>query len=151
MNTNNDRLFDQYKDDITIFYQGRKIIYNEKIPQEETKQKPDIIYTKKPNKLYTIWIVDPDAPSPKNPTKRYYLHLLIINQTQKEEGDIINSYVSPSPPKGSGVHRYYTCVLEQEYRIIGLNEFARSNFNIGKFSRDNKLKLIGCTKFMVEG
>ena len=137
---------DDYKNNVYLEYDSSTISYNDLTNKQITSIEPEINFTKLPNKLYTTIIVDPDAPSPVNPTKKYYLHMLRINSNQ-----IITPYTGPNPPVGSGIHRYYTCVFEQDYRLEGIKEQPRPNFNIDKFISDNSLKLIGCFKFRVRG
>ena len=147
---NNKNQLDSYKNGITVSYQGGKkiISYGDELTKQETATEPEISFEKTPGKLYTIMMVDPDAPSRKNPTNRHWLHLLIVNLSTKSKGDIINKYEGPSPPEG--VHRYYVCVLEQKDEIKGLNEFPRLKFDVVGFTKDNDLKLLSCIKFTVK-
>ena len=57
---------------------------------------------KEKNKLLTLLIVDPDAHYPDNPTEKYMLHNLVINNDE-----IIWKYKSPNPPMDSAPHRYF--------------------------------------------
>lgn len=141
----NQQQMDSYKNNVQIVYQGKTIQYGENVPLNNTKSTPTVNYAKSPGKFYTVIMVDPDAPSPANPTKKYYLHYLVVNQSANSTGDTINQYTPPNPPEGT--HRYYTCVLEQKAPIKGLREFKRENFNVTEFTSRNNLNLIGCTKF----
>nr|DBA33998.1 TPA: hypothetical protein GDO54_001608 [Pyxicephalus adspersus] len=67
----------------------------------------------KPEKLYTLIMVDPDAPSRSNPIHRFWRHWLVTNipgdvlQRGKEVmGTIASPYYPPSPPANTGYHRY---------------------------------------------
>ncbi|XP_017408921.2 protein HEADING DATE 3A [Vigna angularis] len=67
--------------------------------------------------LYTLVMVDPDAPSPSNPTMREYLHWLVINipaTTGSNFGEEIVSYESPRPT--SGIHRLVFVLFKQPGR-----------------------------------
>lgn len=87
--------------------------------------------------LYTITMTDPDAPNPD------YLHWLVINNTTDSilhpNGETIVPYVRPSPPPGSGMHRYYTTVWSQQDRIT-MDIPERSGFNTTQFVINNHLK-----------
>lgn len=139
-----------YKENISLSFQGNVLSYGDRTTVEDTKFPPIISYNKENNKWYTLIMVDPDAPSSKNPINRYWLHWLIINQTNNSEGNIINKYQGPQPPNGTGTHRYYTCIFEQGGKILKLNELQREKFSLSKFVEDNGLELISCTKFTVK-
>lgn len=141
---------DTYKNNINVSYQGRALNYGESVTKEEAQAVPVVNYNKEPGKLYTLIMVDPDAPSAKNPIYRYWLHWLIVNQSINSNGNVVNRYMGPTPPKGSGTHRYYICVLEQNGPISGLQELPREKFNISQFVRENDLTLISCIKYTVK-
>lgn len=139
----------QYKNNnnLNISYNGKLLSYSETATKEEIASKPVVNFQKNSNKLYTVIMVDPDAPSPKNPINRYFLHWLVVNISSNFEGETINEYTAPNPPEGK--HRYYTCILEQENEITRMKEFERVKFDISKFVSNNNLQLIACTKFVV--
>ena len=102
------------------------------LPLKQVQYVPKIEFVKEPNTLYTIVVVDPDAPSPKNPIYKYVLHWLIINNNEE-----INEFKFPSPPPGSGKHRYYFFLLKQKNKL-DKNEFKnliteRTKFNLANF------------------
>jgi len=138
---------DEYKDGIKISFQGTTIGYGQKTTVDKTSKMPGIEYDKVPGKYYTVIMVDPDAPSPTSPTFRYFLHVLIVNQSLESSGDIINEYTGPSPP--IGIHRYYICILEQKKFIKPMSEYERKNFPIINFASEHDLNPIHCTKFLV--
>jgi phosphatidylethanolamine-binding protein len=116
---------------------------------EEVQKMPTIKFNKDPNKLYTIIMVDPDAPSRKNPIYKYWLHWLIINNH-----DIIAPYHPPAPPAGSGRHRYYFYLFEQKSvsnkdKLNNLYE-ERNNFNLENFIVKYNLNQINCVYFETE-
>ena len=43
------------------------------------KNKPDVHYSLAKDGFYTLMMVDPDAPSRRNPTNREWLHWLVVN------------------------------------------------------------------------
>uniref|UniRef100_A0A8C9PCY8 Phosphatidylethanolamine binding protein 4 n=1 Tax=Spermophilus dauricus TaxID=99837 RepID=A0A8C9PCY8_SPEDA len=69
---------------------------------------------------YTLMMVDPDAPSRSEPTKRYWRHWLVTdikgNDLKKGniQGQVLTPYKPPSPPANSGFHRYQLLVYLQE-------------------------------------
>jgi phosphatidylethanolamine-binding protein len=139
-----------YTSNITVSYGNRPVAYGDRLTKDDTVTVPIIRFKKEPGKLYAIIMVDPDAPSTKQPYNRHWLHMLIVNRTNDNEGILVNDYQPPNPPTNSGTHRYYICIFEQEYEIRGMSEFQRSKFDVAKFTNANGLKLISCTKFTIK-
>lgn len=87
---------------------------------------------------------DPDATVPS------YLHYLVINIKNGDivSGDVIVPYVGPTPPPGSGTHRYIFEQLEQTspFNIAGPE---RSKFDISNFKKMNNLALKASKMFRV--
>ncbi|KAJ4957256.1 hypothetical protein NE237_014039 [Protea cynaroides] len=67
--------------------------------------------------FYTLLMVDPDAPSPSEPSLREYLHWLVINipeGTTTNLGQEIVSYENPRPMVG--IHRFVYVLFKQPGR-----------------------------------
>ena len=97
----------------------------------------DIKYGFNQKKVYTEMIIDVD--------NMCYIHLLRTNNN-----DILFSYKSPSPQKGSGIHRYYVLIYEQDRVIEDGYVDERSNFNLNNFVKNYNLKLVSENMFTVE-
>jgi len=76
------------------------------------------------DKYYTLICIDPDAPSPEHPEFRHWLHWLVINipgtggdHVDPHKGHTLAPYMGPSPPAGTGPHRYCFVVYEQSSTI----------------------------------
>jgi phosphatidylethanolamine-binding protein (PEBP) family uncharacterized protein len=138
---------DNYKNFIKLYFGLNEIKYGELLKKQETTIEPTIQFNKKRDKYYTIIIIDPDAPSPTNPTYKYFLHMLKTNSN-------VNTveYTGPNPPINSGIHRYYTCVFEHDKPISNtIESFSRPNFDLKSYVKENKLNILGCHKFTVKG
>jgi phosphatidylethanolamine-binding protein (PEBP) family uncharacterized protein len=98
-------------------------------------------------KLYTIMIIDEDAPSKTNPINKYMIHLLVINNKTT-----IFDYKPPNPPINSGPHRYHVMVYEQPNIIdeYNIKLVSRPKFNLNKFVSTNMLKLFDKFMFQTE-
>ena len=92
-------------------------------------------------KLSTFVMYDPDASIPQ------WLHYLVINIPNGDitKGETIVHYSGPSPPPGTGVHRYIFEQLEQQNKY-SINSIKPSGFNITTFS--NIYSLISKAKKM---
>ena len=145
-----DLKLDLKKTDITFLFGSKKIFYNDLLTKEETSTKPIIQFNKEKNKLYTIIIIDPDAPYPSKPKYKFMLHMLVTNNDNVNDNvndNEVVEYLGPNPPADSDPHRYYTCIFEQTAIIEKTKKFPRPNFDLKQFVSDNKLKIIGCFKF----
>ncbi|KAG4923002.1 hypothetical protein JHK86_051815 [Glycine max] len=92
--------------------------------------------------FYTLVMVDPDAPSPGNPTQREYLHWLITNipaTTGANFGEEIVSYESPRPIVG--IHRIVFVLFRQLRRLTLQPPAWRQNFNTRDFAEIYNLGL----------
>lgn len=92
-------------------------------------------------------MVDPDAPSRKNPTAREWHHWLVVNipGAKIEKGQTLTEYVGSATPKGTGLHRYILLAYKQPFklsfdeRFISNRDGNRGNFSIKKFAYKYKL------------
>uniref|UniRef100_A0A0E0ETS5 Uncharacterized protein n=1 Tax=Oryza meridionalis TaxID=40149 RepID=A0A0E0ETS5_9ORYZ len=84
-------------------------------------------------KLYTLVMVDPDAPSPSKPEYREYLHWLVtdIPEAIDARNEIV-PYEAPRPP--AGIHRLVFVLFKQEARQTVYAPGWRQNFNVRDFS-----------------
>ncbi|KFV05992.1 Phosphatidylethanolamine-binding protein 1, partial [Pterocles gutturalis] len=66
-----------------------------------------------PQKLYTLVLTDPDAPSRKDPKFREWHHFLVTNMKGNNvgSGTVLSDYVGSGPPKGTG--RYLAAVMRE--------------------------------------
>ncbi|KAJ0973038.1 hypothetical protein J5N97_020997 [Dioscorea zingiberensis] len=86
-------------------------------------------------RLYTLVMLDPDAPSPSNPTGREYLHWLVTDipeSTDSRFGNEVVSYESPRPT--AGIHRLVFVLFRQDIRQTIYAPGWRQNFNTRDFA-----------------
>ncbi|XP_038641408.1 phosphatidylethanolamine-binding protein 4 isoform X1 [Scyliorhinus canicula] len=83
----------------------------------------------KKDKNYVLIMVDPDAPSKENPKYRFWRHWLVTNilgedlQAGVIQGTVLSEYRPPTPPSGTGYHRYQFFLYEQpDDTVISLNK-----------------------------
>ncbi|KAG5017907.1 hypothetical protein AAZX31_08G352700 [Glycine max] len=92
--------------------------------------------------LYTLVMVDPDAPSPSDPNMREYLHWLVTNipaTTSASFGQEVVSYESPRPT--SGIHRFIFVLFRQPRRMSIPAPGWRQNFITRDFAEYYNLGL----------
>ncbi|KAJ1358926.1 Phosphatidylethanolamine-binding protein 1 [Parelaphostrongylus tenuis] len=69
-----------------------------------TSSQPMLRWKASSSALYTVMMIDPDAPSRANPYLRDYLHWLVVNVPRNliRCGNTSASYIGPFPPGGTG-------------------------------------------------
>jgi hypothetical protein len=108
----------------------------------QINRKPKIYMSEKEkekykNNLLTLLIVDPDAHYPSNPTEKYMLHNMVINNDET-----IWKYKSPNPPMDSAPHRYFIRIYKQSNPIKLDKPIAQRN----KFDLESFVKKYGLKK-----
>ncbi|WCJ42053.1 hypothetical protein M5689_022881 [Euphorbia peplus] len=102
-----------------------------------TLDPPKIIFSGHPDDLYTLLMVDPDAPSPSEPTMREWVHWLVTDipgGADLSKGKEIIPYASPCPLVG--IHRFILVLFKQHKGPMGLVDVpqSRRNFNTRLFA-----------------
>lgn len=105
----------------------------------QINRKPKIVISEKyKNNLLTLLIVDPDAHYPRNPTEKYMLHYMVINNDE-----IIWKYKSPNPPMDSAPHRYFIQLYKQSNQIkLDKQISQRNKFDLESFVKKYGLKKV---------
>ncbi|CAN7988475.1 unnamed protein product, partial [Ixodes pacificus] len=121
------------------------------ITKEDAAQAPTIEFKERRNNLYTIMMLNPDAPSYINPKYRWWVHWLIVNAEGPDTGrvdpdNVIQSYKGPDPAEGSDAHRYLFLIFCQGKRRINATAVKqwvpqRPSFDLAKFRRRANLYL----------
>jgi phosphatidylethanolamine-binding protein (PEBP) family uncharacterized protein len=119
--------------------------------KEDTDAQPTVSWIRnRPKDLYTLICIDPDAPGAASP----WLHWLVINcsGTTVSSGNEIVSWAPPTPPPGSGIHRY----IFQLYRQSGSTPLQpqtfpveRAAFPLEKTVAENNLTLVDSKEYRV--
>jgi len=125
---------------LEVKYGSREVKLGEAWQKDQTGQQPTVKFEKLGDKLVTLIMLDPDAPSKTNPTNRSWLHWLVTNIRENDisSGSTMMEYNGPSPPKGSGPHRYALLVFQQSDTIEDI-QIERPKFNIANFIQDHSL------------
>ncbi|KAF7269065.1 hypothetical protein GWI33_017823 [Rhynchophorus ferrugineus] len=132
---------------ITVVYSGGKEVeFGKELTPTEVKEQPTVSWEANPEKLYTLMMVDPDAPSRSNPIYREINHWLVVNIKGSDisTGQTITEYRGSRAPKNSGLHRYIFLVHEQPGPITVDNPdlaSERRNFSSREFAKKYQLSL----------
>lgn len=103
-----------------VTYAGSmQVSLGNELQPKQVKNEPKVIWDAEGESLYTLLMVDPDAPSRETPTLREVLHWLVINipGNKVSDGQTVAEYIGSGPPEGSGLHRYVFLVFKQQTKI----------------------------------
>uniref|UniRef100_A0A0E0MKW0 Uncharacterized protein n=1 Tax=Oryza punctata TaxID=4537 RepID=A0A0E0MKW0_ORYPU len=122
---------------LRLFYNHREMTSGSELRPSQVAGEPAVQITggRDGRALYTLVMVDPDAPSPSNPSKREYLHWLVTDVPEggdTSKGTEVVAYESPRPT--AGIHRLVFIVFRQTVRQSIYAPGWRSNFNTRDFA-----------------
>lgn len=101
----------------------------------ETQIEPLVTWNMCQDKYYSFLMVDPDAPTPQDPTLADILHFMVIDivNGDVDSGDVKMEFKGPAPPNGSDPHRYCLFMFETDVSIEWPTPESRYNFNMTAF------------------
>ncbi|CAG2177251.1 unnamed protein product [Oppiella nova] len=132
------------KDLIQIKYpSGVSVQLGNELTPTQVKDEPTVYWPTEVGALYTLAMIDVDAPSRANHTWRGVKHWLAVNtpHTNTKFAYTLADYMGSGPPKGSGLHRYVFLAYKQAHRIGGMDpdNDNRLNFDINAFAKQYDL------------
>uniref|UniRef100_A0A8D9EX51 OV-16 antigen n=1 Tax=Cacopsylla melanoneura TaxID=428564 RepID=A0A8D9EX51_9HEMI len=113
---------------------------------DDLKEAPQVSWKADADSYYTLVMTDPDAPSRKEPKAREWRHWLVVNIPGSDiaQGQTITEYAGPTPPKGTGLHRYVLLVYKQpnklDFEESKVSNWARKSFSVEKFAHKHNLQ-----------
>ncbi|XP_067626230.1 putative odorant-binding protein A5 [Eurosta solidaginis] len=140
------------KELLKIEYENGLIVANgEEFTPTQTKDIPKLEWAVEPSSYYTVIMINPDAPSRKNPFLAEFLHWLVVNIPDGDinKGDIIDPYSGPMPPKLGGLFRYVFLVYKQpgkqmydEPVLVNTDVEGHDNFSTMNFTKKYNMELV---------
>ncbi|KAK8948362.1 Protein FLOWERING LOCUS T [Platanthera zijinensis] len=122
---------------MSVAYNNKEVTNGSELKPSMVENEPRVgIHGYNNTCLYTLVMIDPDAPSPSNPTKREHLHWLVtdIPETANASyGNEVVSYESPNPM--AGIHRVVFVLFRQSIQQTIYAPGWRQNFNTRDFSQ----------------
>ena len=85
------------------------------IAPSQVRRPPVVAFKPAQGRLYTLIMVDPDAPSRAEPMYREFVHWAVVNMPGCDvtAGETVAPYFGAAPPCNSGPHRYFIFLYEQ--------------------------------------
>jgi phosphatidylethanolamine-binding protein (PEBP) family uncharacterized protein len=108
---------------------------------------PQASWTAPPSETYYTFIAwDPDAPA------KSWLHWLVTNSTGSapSTGEEVVTWSPPTPPPGTGPHRYIFGLFSHENPIEVSPAPARGNFTPSVFATEHQLTFVAYQAFRVK-
>ncbi|XP_030762539.1 phosphatidylethanolamine-binding protein 1-like [Sitophilus oryzae] len=130
------------------FPSGGQVDLGKELTPSQTKNPPSIYWEADKNSLYTLCMMDPDAPKSKESGPGGWNHWLVGNipGNNIRQGQTLAEYMPTCPQKGSGPHRY-TYMIYKQNRQINFNQPripayslpARQGFSMRNFAKQYSL------------
>lgn len=124
---------------LTVDYSGI-LVRGQNFTKSATTRQPEVKFTGEPGKLYTLVMWDPDVPPQAQPGYAHWIAINLQSQNDIASNEIL-SYQGPAPPSGTGAHRYFFGLFEQQGHI-NPQQPPRTQFSINKFVQENNLKKV---------
>lgn len=131
-------------------------------PKQASSEPVSVEFPRTAGYKYAIAMLDPDAPSYRDPKFRPILHWLVVNvdagdiaaPANLKKGAVLYKYRGPKPPLGSGQHRYVLLAYRQQRDVPASATIPfekRTNFNMDKFASEQGLgKPVAINYFLSE-
>ncbi|ORX47420.1 PEBP-like protein [Hesseltinella vesiculosa] len=146
---------------LTVNYGEEQVAIGNHLSVEQTAEAPKVMYVsgeESTHDYYTLMLVDPDAPSRADPKNGPWRHWVVTNIPEGQPDQVnasanqLTTYIGPSPPAGSGDHRYVFLWYKQ---LQGIQTFAplsqsvhdRRSFNYSRYAQEQQLELLAVNFF----
>jgi phosphatidylethanolamine-binding protein (PEBP) family uncharacterized protein len=131
-----------YYNDINIVFKTRlpvsfpaRPLDGGSFPINRVQDAPLITWTTLPNSgtFYTYICFDPDSSVPA------WIHMLVVNCSTDslDSGTTIFEWMPPSPPPGTGAHRYIFALYKHSYPVAIDSPIDRGSFNLKDYLDKN--------------
>ncbi|TQM30996.1 phosphatidylethanolamine-binding protein [Nocardia bhagyanarayanae] len=140
-------------DEVSAKYGGVPVSPGGKLSVEQTASAPDLEWSVPDGEsaAYAVLMFDVDAPSRSTSHGLCWLHWAVgdIPGLDIARGSEIVPYAGPTPPKGSGPHRYVLVVYRQAEEM-GVRQLGRPKFDPLRFAHSQELEPIAANFFVAE-
>jgi len=138
---------------ISVSYGSHAVTDGIELTKTQTHSAPEVKIQADDSTLVTLLMTDPDAPSRENPVRAEWMHWAVANIEAGDvsSGDTVVEYNGPSPPPGTGKHRYiFTAYAQTQGRIKVTAPSGRNNFDSKAFASTHHLTALASTQFVCQ-
>lgn len=109
---------------VEVTYGDEKIVLGNFVNASQLKHEPTVAWKTEENTLYTLALINLDAPTKKNPVDSDYLHWLVGNIPGNDlsKGDVLAEYVGAFPEKDQGTQNMMFILNEQPQGRVNFTE-----------------------------
>ncbi|KAI8082728.1 phosphatidylethanolamine-binding protein [Halteromyces radiatus] len=145
---------------LSVKYPDEEVAIGNHLTTNQTAEAPQVQFVTEDNEdnEYTLFMVDPDAPSRTNPKNGPWRHWVAVNipGNQQDKATAASSqltnYLGPAPPPGTGDHRYVFLLYKQPNKNIKFESLSQSvqerrSFDYKKYALTHQLELVGVNFF----
>ncbi|KII67424.1 OV-16 antigen [Thelohanellus kitauei] len=136
------------KGTVEVMYSDEEVKFKDTIDPAKAHGEPHLNWEANSDVKYTMIMTDLDPPSRENPKNREWFHWLKYNIPGDDlsGGETLIEYMPPTPPSGTGKHRYLFLIYKQKESLqlkepkIGRDgSKGRSKRNSKEFASNNGL------------
>jgi len=125
---------------LTVNYGTHSVTLGNSLKPSDAKSAPIVKWTADDSLFYTLVMIDPDAPSCEKPKFRNWRHWIVINVvggtiSSSQPGEELCSYAGPTPPGGSGDHRYVFLLYSHKQKITASTSNSAKSFDVRAFTK----------------
>ncbi|XP_059638655.1 protein MOTHER of FT and TFL1-like [Cornus florida] len=121
---------------MSVYYDSKHVTNGCNIKPSVAANPPRVVISGHADKLFTLVMTDPDAPSPSEPSMREWVHWIVTDisgNNRPIRGREILAYMGPRPPVG--IHRYILVLYRQKVALGQIEQpVSRANFNTRAFA-----------------
>ncbi|XP_024969011.1 protein MOTHER of FT and TFL1 homolog 2-like [Cynara cardunculus var. scolymus] len=126
---------------MTVYYGTNKLTNGRELNVSMVKATPRVLIGGNPDELYTLVMIDPDAPNPNEPELKELVSWIVTNIPGGKscaEGTEFVSYEGPNPH--IGIHRYMLILYKQRASLNDIETLeSRVHFRVRAFAREHNL------------
>ncbi|PWA82417.1 Phosphatidylethanolamine-binding protein PEBP [Artemisia annua] len=137
--------------DMKVYHNNNMMINGRDYRASAVATAPRVTIGGSPNELYTLVLIDPDAPNPNEPSLKEVVSWIVTNipgGSMCGRGTEFLEYNAPAPE--IGVHRNIFVLYKQEGTLDGIEAPAsRTCFNAHEFASKHNLSPVGLAYYNV--
>ncbi|KAG1730387.1 phosphatidylethanolamine-binding protein [Suillus paluster] len=153
---------------VVTFPTGQEALLGNTLTETDTADEPTVAFIPvqvpavNGESTYTLVMTDPDAPSKADPRYAQFRHWVVtgvkVTPAAQLTTPAVTPYYPPTPPAGSGKHRYVVLLYQEPNAGFSIPADAperdnesknRMKWNAAKFAEQYGLKLVGVNYFYV--
>lgn len=122
---------------LVIVYGNETVTQGNKLTPRQVKEEPtEISWPSEANQLYTLIMIDPDAPTRKAPVAGPFNHWVVVNIKGNDwrNGMTMAGYRGSGPPQHTGFHRYIFLLYKQQGELKPGEDVIPKDSRSGKLS-----------------